>query len=454
MARQIGTDRMVAIKTFAFEYFQNPEAALRFRQEMRDTAVPEKSGIIPILDADETNDFLYVVSEHVDGYTIAQYLADHGPLAEKTALEIALQVAIGLDEAWKKLSIMHGDLKPENILIDRKDGTVRLADFGVVSALNRACGEFAPDFFAGTPNYASPEQAGGERNLDCGTDIYALGATLYQMATGCIPFGNTGHEATLKSQRLDYLRDPLDLRPALSPEIGSLIEVLMVKDRTARHAQWSQAIEDLQNALKGFRPASGLPPQGASTVMRGEVRLFDPGALPRVEAPEPPKPSPTRSVEAPPAAVVATDPAAGAPSAEPAQPVAVSPAETPAAKPKATASVQKVPAAVAGSKPKATAPGAKKRAIAEKSLGLQEGALRALALGFITAAIFVLARNPVNPKLATARAAATGTGGVSQTKGSLPQAGSQATPDATANPAPTEIAAPAIPAASGSADGP
>ena len=396
-SRQIGTDRLVAIRTFSVPKLHEAEASSRFRQQIRDAAVPEKSGIIPILDVGETEDCLYVVTEFVDGYTLGQYLADNGPLEAKTALEITLKVAIGLNEAWQKLAMVHGDIKPDNILIDRKDGAVRVAGFGIVSALNRACGNAELGFFAGTPNYASPEQAGGARALECGTDIYALGATLYHMVTGSLPFGNSlGDDAILASQRVDYLRDPLDLRPSLSPEIGSLIEILMIKDAALRYSQWSQAISGLQNALNGFRPAGKLPPLKESTILRGELRSLNAGLVPVPEVPAKTSPAARSS-----SARTKAKTTLLANPAKPALPTALSPVESASSKPEkgeqsAPVTVPKPEQSLnkrAGTKRS----NSKKGAAEKNSTGLLENVLHATAIGFITAAVYVLARNPAPP---------------------------------------------------------
>ena len=275
-ARQISLDRIVAIKTLAPQWLQDADALVRFRQEAQAAARLKHSGIVQVFDAGETKDVVYYIMEYIQGYTLADRIQRKGPLDEATALQVALGVALALDYAWETARMIHCDIKPDNLMIDR-DGSVKVADLGLARALGQKLGATDQDFIVGTPNYISPEQARGEQDLDVRTDIYALGATLYHLVTGRLPFGDTPGTAPLERQQKDFLLDPLDLNPQLSSPLATLIEKMMIKDRRYRPASWTEVIDDIQEVEDGFLPAGELPAQGISTVMRGEWRSAHPG---------------------------------------------------------------------------------------------------------------------------------------------------------------------------------
>ena len=275
-ARQISLDRIVAIKILMPEWRLDSDAMTRFRKEAMSAARLKHSGIIQVFDAGETVDAVYFVMEFIDGYTIGHRIHKRGSLDEETALDITLGVAAALSYAWESGKTIHCDIKPDNIMIDR-DGTVKVADLGLARALGPGGSTGHDDYIVGTPNYISPEQARGEANLDCATDVYALGATLYHMVTGRLPFGDTPGTAPLERQQTDFLLDPLDLNQNLTPALGALIERMMIKDRTLRPAVWNNIIADLQEVREGYLPPGDLPPAGASTVLRGAWRIANPG---------------------------------------------------------------------------------------------------------------------------------------------------------------------------------
>ena len=275
-ARQRSLDRLVAIKILMPHWRQDADAMARFRHEALAAARLKHSGIIQVFDAGETADAVYFVMEYVAGYTIGQRIHQHGPLDEETALDITLGVAAALRYAWQTAQMIHCDIKPDNIMIDH-DGTVKVADLGLARALGPTSTPGNEDYIVGTPNYLSPEQARGETDLDCGTDIYALGASLYHMVTGRLPFGDTPDMAPLDRQQTDYLLDPLDLNSKLSPALGALIERMMIKDRPLRPASWENVIRDIQEVREGYLPPGDLHPAGASTVLRSAARTANPG---------------------------------------------------------------------------------------------------------------------------------------------------------------------------------
>jgi len=281
-ARQKALDRVVAVKIFR-RGGADPEWVSRFQAEARTAARLVHPGIVQIYDAGEAGDFLYYVMELVEGCTVAELIQIKGRLQERHALAVALGVAEALRYAWDKAGIIHCDVKPANILIDR-EGVVRVTDLGLSrSAYSRPLAEEAE--IAGTPNYASPEQAGGEERLDFRTDIYSLGATLYHMVTGRLPFGEYPPLEVLRCQQEGFLPDPAELNPELSPAAAWLIEKMMMRDRRNRYGSWDAVVEDIEAVRERGVLKSSLPAAGGSTVQRSPHRK--PPQPRRRAAPEP-----------------------------------------------------------------------------------------------------------------------------------------------------------------------
>ena len=405
-ARQIDTDRVVIVRTLLDGGWGKISPNNRFRQQMQDTAALKGGGIIQVLDAGEIEETLYFVTEYLEGYTIGEYLAGNGPLAETAALQIALGVATAIEYAWQRLGIIHGDIVPDNILVERDHGTVRLAGFGLVSTLNKIHAKSDEALFFGTPSYASPEQAGGERELDCASDVYSLGATLYHMVTGHRPFEESlGTTQTLEKQQFEFLKDPLDLRADLSPATASLIEKMMIRDRYLRPSEWSQVIADLRHAIDGYRPAGELPQEGASTILRNAQRSRNPGLPPPFGA-EGGDSSKQTSVELPPLGLKRE--------AAPARPESAASSEAKLPEPPP---VGKLYIPVESENGEAPVAPKRKRSAVKKPLPRRGAApeevnfaenlgmfLKTVTLGFIAAALYVLATNPPPPPKADSAA--------------------------------------------------
>ncbi|HYW33293.1 MAG TPA: serine/threonine-protein kinase, partial [Gemmatimonas sp.] len=179
LAHDLKHDRDVAIKVL------HPDlgAALggeRFLSEIRTTARLQHPHILPLLDSGEADGLLYYVMPLVTGETLRARLERERQLPIPEAVRIAREVASALDYAHRQ-SVIHRDIKPENILLH--DGSALVADFGIALAVQSAGGARMTQtgLSLGTPQYMSPEQATGDHTLDARTDIYSLGAVLYEM---------------------------------------------------------------------------------------------------------------------------------------------------------------------------------------------------------------------------------------------------------------------------------
>ena len=186
-ARDLKHDRLVAIKVFKPELAQalGPD---RFLREIKVTAQLSHPHILPLLDSGEADGLLFYVTPYVEGESLRHRLDRDGKLPLDDALRIAREVADGLESAHRR-GVIHRDVKPENILLE--EGHAVVADFGIARAVAESAEErlTATGIAVGTPDYMSPEQrmAGRAGPIDARTDVFALGAVLYELLTGNPP---------------------------------------------------------------------------------------------------------------------------------------------------------------------------------------------------------------------------------------------------------------------------
>jgi serine/threonine protein kinase len=271
-ARQLSLDRIVAIKILGKTSLPDQEARDRFRKEAQTTARLNHPGIVQVIDTGEMVDDAYLVMEFVDGLTVGDLIHQSGSLSESRALEIVESVARALMYAWEKECLIHCDIKPDNILIDRHTGVVKVADLGLARMISLRGNASDSDLIFGTPNYTAPEQSAGISDLDCRSDMYSLGATLYHMATGVMPFRDAAGSQAMTRHEVDYLDDPKEIKTDISVALAWLIEKLMVKNRAFRPHFWTQVVKDIEEVRRGHMPLAPLPDEGASTIRRGKNR--------------------------------------------------------------------------------------------------------------------------------------------------------------------------------------
>lgn len=271
-ARQLSLDRIVAIKVLGKSSLPDQEARDRFRREAQIAAKLNHAGIVQVIDTGEVDDSAYLVMEYIDGPSAGDLIQRQVVMGEEQALEITEHVARALAYAWEKECLIHCDIKPDNILIDRVSGAVKVADLGLARMIGWRPDQADDHLIIGTPNYTPPEQAAGLPDLDCRTDMYALGATLYHMVTGVLPFRDARGSEAMNRHENDFLEDPVVINPALAPATAWLIEKLMIKNRSMRPHFWTQVIKDIEQVRKHRMPFAPLPEAGLSTIRRAPSR--------------------------------------------------------------------------------------------------------------------------------------------------------------------------------------
>jgi len=265
-ARQLSLNRMVAIKILPKRFSENPEYVERFYKEGQAAGKLNHHNIVRAIDVGEAGGYHYFVMEYVEGKTIADDLAAGKVFEEAEALDIIIQVANALAHAHA-CSLIHRDVKPKNIMIST-DGTVKLADMGLAretTDIEAAQSEAGKAY--GTPYYIAPEQIRGKIDIDGRADIYGLGATLYHMLTGRVPFMAEDSADVMRKHLREKLIPPDHINTSLSAGVSEVIEIMMAKRKEKRYND----IEELLTDLKALR--EGRPPLQAHK--RFDLSMFE-----------------------------------------------------------------------------------------------------------------------------------------------------------------------------------
>jgi serine/threonine protein kinase len=270
-ARQISLDRIVAIKILYSQFSSDPSDVDRFLSEARMTARLKHPGIVQVYDVGVHENMYYIVMEYVAGYTVGSWIERSGVLSAHDCLLTTECIADALNYAWELDQIIHCDIKPHNALIDA-DGTIKISDLGLARTLSILSVNDGSDDIMGTPFYMSPEQAMGEQDLDCRSDIYSLGAMLYHMSTGSMPFQGYPDEEVMDMQVTHVIPDAMDVNPEIPTPMAWLIEKMMCKQRDGRQLTWTDVVADIRHVKNGRRPPI-MPPEGSSTVARSSKRI-------------------------------------------------------------------------------------------------------------------------------------------------------------------------------------
>ena len=236
LATDLKQGRQVALKVFQ----PDVAAALgpeRFRREVEIATRLEHPHVLSLYDSGEAEGLLYYVMPYVEEGSLRQRLDREGQLPIEDALRIAREMAEGLDYAHEQ-GVVHRDVKPGNVLLQR--GHALLADFGVARALEEAGGDrlTKTGVSVGTPHYMAPEQATGAESADARSDVYAVGAVLYEMLAGEPPYTGSTPQAIL-ARRLAGPPTPIPvLRETVGPDVDGIVQQAMARSPADR---WQSA---------------------------------------------------------------------------------------------------------------------------------------------------------------------------------------------------------------------
>ena len=252
-ARQLSLNRMVAIKILPKRFTENPEYVERFYKEGQAAGKLNHPNIVQAIDVGEAGGYHYFVMEYVEGKTIADDLVAGKVFEENEALDMIIQVANALGHAHA-LSLIHRDVKPKNIMINNH-GAIKLADMGLARAttdIEAAQSEQGKAY--GTPYYIAPEQIRGKMDIDGRADIYGLGATLYHMLTGRVPFMADDSADVMRKHLREKLVPPDHINTLLSAGVSEVIEIMMAKKKENRYNNIEELLVDLNALREGQTP--------------------------------------------------------------------------------------------------------------------------------------------------------------------------------------------------------
>ncbi len=282
LAHDPNVGRDVAIKLLPRSLQDQAAARTRFEREAHIVATLEHPAIVPIYDFGYEDDQPYIVMRYMPGGSLADILT-YGRLNLPDAARILQRLASALDVAHAH-NIIHRDLKPGNILFDNY-GDAFLTDFGIVKWYegNTTVQTLTGSVVLGTPAYMSPEQALG-KPLDRRSDVYSLGAVLYEMLTGVPPYkGPTGVSVAMKHV-LEPVPNPREYRPELPEACIAVVEKAMAKDPNARFASAGEMAEAFAQAVTG---TPTMEPMMPPLVVRKRPRTTSNAAMSGEPAPEP-----------------------------------------------------------------------------------------------------------------------------------------------------------------------
>ncbi len=261
LARQVNLGRHVAVKVLREDLAKVEVVKQRFRQEANLSArLGPHPNIVQVYEPGEDEGRCFFSMEFVDGKSLAELLRD-GPIPAKDAAHYVAAVARAIHVAHVR-GVVHRDIKPANILIDGL-GTPRITDFGMAKDLKIVAGFTQPQAVVGTVNYMAPEQIDphfGEVGPQ--SDVYSLGATLYQLLTGSPPFSADSPPATLQLITQKLPLPPKNHNPLLPRDVDTICLKCLEKYPTRRYHSAQELSDELERFIKGesilARPASAL----------------------------------------------------------------------------------------------------------------------------------------------------------------------------------------------------
>ena len=244
-ARDRVLERQVALKVLHEHHSDDPEYVERFRREAQAIARLSHPNIVTVIDRGEFEGRQFIVFEHVRGHTLKDVVAHESPLTVARALALVHQTARGLAYAHEN-GVVHRDVKPQNVLVDQ-DGVAKVTDFGIARSADRD--EMTlPGTVMGTSDYLSPEQAGGER-ADQRSDQYSLGALLYELLTGDVPYPGDSQVTVAMRHLHDEIPSVRDKRQDVSPKVDALIRRAMAKRPEERFPSTDALIAALEACM-------------------------------------------------------------------------------------------------------------------------------------------------------------------------------------------------------------
>ena len=276
-------DRYVAIKVLHPAFYEDQTFTGRFQREARVVARLEHPNIVPVYDFSEHEKHPFLVMKYIEGETLKARLT-RGKLNAAEITRIVNAVGAALAYAHKQ-GILHRDVKPSNVLIT-DDGQMYLADFGLARIAQAGESTLSSDAIMGTPQYISPEQARGDKELDSGTDIYSFGVMLYEMVVGKVPFSTDTPFSIIH----DHIFTPLPLPRTINDRVPESVERVLLKALAKERADRYENVPAMVTAFKAAWEEADVPIQGTAWTLPPVTAKYEEKAQPvqETEADKPP----------------------------------------------------------------------------------------------------------------------------------------------------------------------
>jgi len=244
-ARDALLERHVALKILHEQYSNDEDFVERFKREARSVAQLQHPNIVTVIDRGEEDGRQFIVFEYVEGENLKEHVVRKGRLDVREALEIADEVARGLAFAHGQ-GLIHRDVKPQNVLLNG-DGRAKVTDFGIARTLD-VDGMTQTGTILGTSNYIAPEQASGQP-VDAHSDVYALGAVLYELLAGEVPFPGESFVAVAMKHMHEPAPNLLDVRRDVPLRVAAAVDRALEKDPEQRFPTMDAFAAELEACL-------------------------------------------------------------------------------------------------------------------------------------------------------------------------------------------------------------
>lgn len=265
-AEDVRLRRTVAVKTLVAGEHASPELVARFVREAQAAAkLGTHPHIVPVLDVGQEGTRHYIVMELVDGDSL-ETMIDEGAIPVRHAARYAAKTARAVQHAHDH-GIYHRDLKPANVMVGR-DNEPRLTDFGLARIADAEQRLTQSGALIGTPHYMAPEQVQGAYDaIDHRTDVYGLGAILYELLTDAPPFGGGGTPEIIRKVMIEPPRAPRRANPGVPRDLETICLKALEKPKERRYQSAGEFADDLDRWLKG-EPIAASPVSGVSRMVR------------------------------------------------------------------------------------------------------------------------------------------------------------------------------------------
>jgi WD40 repeat protein len=274
-ARDVGTDRIIALKVLQAHHLEVPDLVTRFRSEVRAVTSLDHPHVLPVHEVGEYEGIPFFSMKLTTGGSLAQRVGDF--LGKPTEIaRLLAKVARGVAHAHER-GILHRDLKPGNILLDAS-GEPFVCDFGLAKWIEDDRNLTITAAVLGTPHYIAPEQASGQKGLTTAADIYSLGAILYELLTARPPFVGTSIIETLRLASENTPERPSSLAQNIPKDLETICLKCLEREPASRYPSATALAVDLENWLEG-RPILARPVGAAEQLWRWARRNPLPAAL-------------------------------------------------------------------------------------------------------------------------------------------------------------------------------